>query len=116
MGITAHLVDCAHGISAAGVMARLERQVHDGWAEVAVGSTGNQGYLTDWPSGPATCAGIYRLTFDTSAYFAALGTVSSYHEAAVTFAVSDPAIDMEITVVTTPHGFVAYVERRSRRD
>ena len=89
MTISAHIIDWANGIAAAGVRVRLERYAHAGWAHVGSGTTGSRGRITDWlaeATAPAPAC-VYRMIIDTSAYFASLGAAPLYHDITITFAV-----------------------------
>jgi 5-hydroxyisourate hydrolase len=104
--ITTHVLDTALGKPAAGIFVRLEKQEGGGWIEVthgeggakwtervqdmtgawnevARGVTDADGRCRDLKSDAA--AGIYRLRFDTDAYFRRGGRTSIYPELAITF-------------------------------
>jgi 5-hydroxyisourate hydrolase len=104
--ITTHVLDTALGKPAAGILVRLEKQEGGGWIEVthgeggakwtervqdmtgawnevARGVTDADGRCRDLKSDAA--AGIYRLRFDTDAYFRRGGRTSIYPELAITF-------------------------------
>jgi 5-hydroxyisourate hydrolase len=118
MTISAHIIDWANGIAAAGVRVRLERHAHVGWAHVGSGTTGSRGRITDWlteATAPAPAC-VYRMIIDTSAYFASLGAAPLYHDITITFAVSDPGVCTEVTVAAASGGYMAYLERGGEHD
>jgi len=110
MVISTHLTDCAHGRAADGVRIRLYRQKHDGWDPVASSRTGADGRATDWrfDSEPHIVRGVYRLTFDTSAYFAELGLAAFHPEISVVFVVLDLMESYHVVLLVTPHSYVTY--------
>src|SRR5207248_9075236 len=73
--ITTHVLDLSRGRPAAGLAVILERAHGEAdWAELARGTTGADGRLTDLlPEAAGIPAGTYRLRFATAPYFAAQG-------------------------------------------
>ena len=100
--ITTHVLDIARGRPAAGVPVVLTLHEGDAWRELGRGVTDADGRLrtllpADAPLGP----GVYRLLFDTGAYFAASGVDAFHPEASVVFTEFPPA-----------HAYKATIERR----
>jgi 5-hydroxyisourate hydrolase len=99
--ITTHVLDTALGKPAAGVLVRLDRleggwvsqgaeRVEVGeWIKIASGVTDADGRCGDLRTSAAP--GMYRLTFQTGAYFDALHRASIYPEISITFACEDQA-------------------------
>lgn len=81
--ITTHVLDTALGKPAAGIAVRLERKEDAGWVAIGAGATDADGRCRDLA--PDAPAGIYRLTFDTGAYFARAGRTSIYPEVSIVF-------------------------------
>ncbi|MGD0910438.1 MAG: hydroxyisourate hydrolase [Terracidiphilus sp.] len=101
--ISTHILDTVQGKPGAGIGVRLElmqgggwiESVKDGephervldspggWVEVATGTTDSDGRCRNLA--PDASAGLYRLTFDTGAYFQRSGRASIYPEIAITF-------------------------------
>ena len=108
--ITTHVLDTSRGRPADGVPARLEaRDAAGGWREVGRGKTDEDGRLrTLMPEGSALEAGVYRLTFGVSAYFAARGVESFYPEVSVVFEVRDPAAHYHVPLLLSPYGYSTY--------
>ena len=80
MSLSTHVIDAVLGRPAAGVHVVLSRRSPDGWTRCAQGRTDADGRLRplDDASGEAQLeAGVYELTFDTAAYFAAPGRPGS---------------------------------------
>src|SRR6266576_3767328 len=76
---------------ASGVPVRLERQDPAGkWSSLRSGQTDQDGRCRQLlPEGATLTQGVYRLTFDTSRYFAACGVEGFYPVVDVTFEVRD---------------------------
>ncbi len=106
-GITTHVLDTARGRPAAGVAITLEVRGDDGrWSLVGRGATDADGRLrTLVPAGVAVEARTYRITFDTGAYFDALGVESFYPEASVMFAVRAPTEHHHVPLLLSPFGY-----------
>lgn len=108
-GITTHVLDTAGGRPAAGVPVRLEIREGDGWRELGRGETDADGRARRLlPEGLAPAAGTYRLTFDTGAYFEALGTQGFYPEAAIVFTVRDAGEHHHVPLLLAPFGYSTY--------
>jgi 5-hydroxyisourate hydrolase len=109
-GITTHVLDTSAGRPAAGVAVTLEAQAGAGdWHVVGRGETDADGRLkglTD-ESG-AHAAGVYRLTFDTEAYFAARGVETFYPLAVVVFRVRDASEHHHVPLLVSPFGYSTY--------
>lgn len=87
--ITSHVLDSTSGRPAAGVAIRLISPDDRLIAEAVTDADGRSGSL-----GPESLpAGTYRLTFDTGAYFAAMGVASFYPSVTVTITVDEPDDD-----------------------
>jgi 5-hydroxyisourate hydrolase len=107
-GITTHVLDTARGRPAAGVPVVLERAAADsGWEPVARATTDAdgraRGLLTSAPED-----GSYRLTFDTGAYFGAVGDTGFYPEVSVTFVVADGGEHYHVPLLLSPFGYSTY--------
>ena len=69
--ITTHILDTSRGKPAAGVPAALEFEAAGAWKLVGKGTTNADGRISDLVAKDTLlAAGVYRLTFDTAAYFA----------------------------------------------
>ena len=109
-GITTHVLDTARGRPAAGVPIVLERADAAGaWQRLGQGATDGDGRLrTLLPDGEQPAAGVYRLTFDTQAYFAATGTDSFFPAVHITFQVSAPEQHYHVPLLLSPFGYSTY--------
>ncbi len=106
-GITTHVLDTARGHPASGVPVVLERAVAPGWRLVGHGSTDADGRANDLLSS-APEAGRYRLTFDTEAYFRALGETGFYPEVSLTFLVESGEEHYHVPLLLSRFGYSTY--------
>jgi 5-hydroxyisourate hydrolase len=106
-GITTHVLDTSSGRPASGVALVLERAAGGGWEPVGRAVTDVDGrareLLTSRPQ-----RGRYRLTFDTGAYFGALGVAGFYPEVTVTFSVSEGEDHYHVPLLLSPFGYSTY--------
>ena len=106
--ITTHILDTARGCPAASVPVRLERQVGDDFQIVGSGSTNSDGRVADLMAPGSLTAGVYRITFDTGAYFQALGVRGFYPYAQIVFVVHDVSQHYHVPLLLSPFGFSTY--------
>ena len=108
--ISTHVLDTAKGKPASGVPVRLERQKPSGkWVLIASAQTDQDGRCSQLlPEGATLTPGVYRLTFDTSRYFAACGVEGFYPVVEVTFHVRDGESQFHIPLLLSPHGYTTY--------
>ncbi len=108
--ITTHVLDISRGQPASGVAVRLELETADGsWKEIGAGNTDADGRANDLlPPRFALHGGVYRLVFDTEAYFAALGVEGFYREVTITFTIRDPAQHYHVPLLLSPFGYSTY--------
>lgn len=107
--ISTHVLDTSRGRPAANVPVTLETHAADGlWIPVGRGSTDSDGRWKEVSSTNALGAGIYRLTFDTSAYFTSLGVEGLYPEVIIEFEAKDANGRYHIPLLLSPFGFSTY--------
>jgi len=108
--ITTHVLDTSRGRPAAGVPVLLETQTDGGgWQTLGRGETDADGRLRGLlAEGAKLAAGLYRLTFDTAAYFDSQGTEGFYPEVAITFRVADAAQHYHVPLLLSPYGYSTY--------
>lgn len=106
--VTTHVLDTALGQPAAGVAVRLEFVSDDGWTELGRSVTDADGRARD--VGPATLPpGIYRLVFDTGAYFAGQGSKPAFFpEVAITFRVDGESPHHHVPLLLSPFAYSTY--------
>ena len=106
--LTTHVLDVSLGRPARGVPVTLEARDGDAYRHLARGVTDDDGRVkTLLPEG-ALSAGVYRLTFDTAAYFTALGTAGFYPEVSVVFEVTRPTEHHHVPLLLSPFGYSTY--------
>jgi 5-hydroxyisourate hydrolase len=108
--ITTHVLDTARGKPAAGVPVTVElRGRHDEWHRVGAGVTDADGRQRSLlVAGTTFQRGVYRISFDTAAYFAASATSAFYPAVAVEFTVTDPAQHYHVPLLLSPFGYSTY--------
>ena len=108
--ITTHVLDTSRGRPAVGVAVTLELESADrSWKELGKGVTDADGRARDLlPEGFTLHGGVYRLTFETGAYFAAQKTEAFYREVTIVFTVSDPAQHYHVPLLLNPFGYSTY--------
>jgi 5-hydroxyisourate hydrolase len=107
--ITTHVLDTARGRPAVGVPVRLDRQAADGsYTTVGSGTTDGDGRLRTLLEAGALIPGVHRITFDTSAYFDAVGTPGFYPEVSVVFTVRSGEEHYHVPLLLNPFGYSTY--------
>jgi 5-hydroxyisourate hydrolase len=111
-GITTHILDTSRGRPAAGVTVVLSLRTSaggaDAWREIGRGETDADGRLrTLVPADAALELGVYRITFDTGGYFAALGVEGFYPEASIVFTVRADE-HHHVPLLLNPFGYSTY--------
>jgi 5-hydroxyisourate hydrolase len=110
MSLSTHVLDAALGRPAPGVALVLRRV--DESPDVDVGGLTDDDGRYRFPGaasgGVDLPAGVYRLTFDTGAYFAATGQSGFYPEVSVTFEITDPGAHHHVPLLLSPFAFSTY--------
>jgi 5-hydroxyisourate hydrolase len=128
--LSTHVLDATSGRPAAGVPVRLERRGPDGWLPAGAGQTDADGRLRlaggadglgpdpepdlgpgpepDLGPGPGFEPGVYRITFDTGAYFEARGIASFYPEVTVTFEITGSGEYYHVPLLLSPFAYSTY--------
>jgi 5-hydroxyisourate hydrolase len=108
-GITTHVLDTTSGRPASGVPVALDIRSEDGtWREIARSATDGEGRASLMPSKSQVPRGIYRLSFDTGAYFLASNVEGFYPEVRVVFEVRELAPRHHIPLLLSPYGYSTY--------
>ena len=108
--ITTHVLDTHRGRPAAGVTVVLEQMIAGGpWMERGRGATDSDG-RADGLLVPGSRAepGIYRLVFDTGAYFAAQHVAAFYPSVSVTFEIVRAEEHHHVPLLLAAHGYTTY--------
>jgi 5-hydroxyisourate hydrolase len=107
--ITTHVLDTSRGRPAAGVPVTLEVEAAGGWQLLGKGATNADGRISDlMAEGEALANGVYRLIFDTDAYFRSQGVAGFYPQVAVTFRIDNPVQHYHVPLLLSPFGYSTY--------
>lgn len=107
--ITTHVLDTTRGLPASGLPITLEYQEPPGFVELARGVTDDDGRITNLLAPDHQLApGRYRMTFDTLAYFRAIGTEGFYPVVQVVFDLKGPGHHHHIPLLLSPYGYSTY--------
>jgi 5-hydroxyisourate hydrolase len=108
--ISTHVLDTALGKPAARVPVRLEhREKGGGWTTLGSSITdadGRCGQLLG--ESQSVAEGVYRLIFDTAAYYAAQNMQGLYPVVEITFAVREDDSQLHIPLLLSPNGYTTY--------
>ncbi|HEX4510221.1 MAG TPA: hydroxyisourate hydrolase [Burkholderiaceae bacterium] len=107
-GLTSHVLDLALGQPAGGLLVRLEAVTGNSWRLLASAITDGDGRTGDLLAGAALAEGVYRLLFDTGAYFSTAGRESFYPHVEVTFRVTISGQHHHIPLLLSPFGYSTY--------
>jgi 5-hydroxyisourate hydrolase len=112
--ITTHVLDTAAGRPARGVPVELERQAESvfggssSWEPVGVGTTDNDGRNRELtPEGPVE-PGLYRIRFNTAAYFEATKVKGFFPIVEITFQIEDGTQHYHVPLLLSPFGYSTY--------
>ncbi len=106
--ITTHVLDTARGRPARGVPVSLERRRSGGvFTEIGRGETDADGRLKA-PLAEDLAAGVYRIAFDSAAYFERQGIEGFYPGVSVLFEIRDPAQHYHVPLLLSPYGYSTY--------
>jgi 5-hydroxyisourate hydrolase len=107
--ITTHVLDTARGVPARGLPVRLEVLSGKGrWRALARGVTDANGRIPDLGPDESPKRGLYRLTFDTAAYFRSGKVPCFFPSVSVLFEVKDPAQHYHVPLLLSPFGYSTY--------
>ena len=108
-GISTHILDISRGRPAASVKVTLERSDGEEWREIAAEITDQDGRIKQLlHRQDPLLIGLYRLTFDTQAYFEASGVAGLYPVVQVTITVTDDGAHYHIPLLLTANGYSTY--------
>ncbi|MVM37132.1 hydroxyisourate hydrolase [Spirosoma sp. HMF3257] len=105
--ITTHILDTTLGKPAEAVSVVLYQQQKE-WLELARGFTDSDGRIGDLlPKAIVLPTGIYKLRFETGAYFEQLGVATFYPFVDITFAVTTGE-HYHVPLLLNPFGYSTY--------
>ena len=107
--ISTRVLDLMRGTPAKGVLVRLERQDASGtWQLLNSSHTDQDGRCAQLLPGDQLQAGVYKLLFDTAAYFGALHVSTLYPVVEVTFQVREGESQFHIPLLLSANGYTTY--------
>lgn len=108
--ITTHVLDTARGRPAAGVRVVLEQiGARDEWRVVGRGVTDADGRIgTLMAESIVPLPGVYRLVFETRAYFDTQQIRAFYPHIIVTFEVAEGEAHHHVPLLLSPFGYTTY--------
>jgi len=108
-GISTHVLDTARGAPAGGVPVTLETAGMSTCDVLARALTDPNGRVQALlPEGHRLEAGLYRLTFDTSAYFRAHNVDAFFPEVTILFEIRDASQHYHVPLLLSPFGYSTY--------
>jgi 5-hydroxyisourate hydrolase len=104
--ISTHVLDTSRGQPAANIAVKLDRRESGDWREVARATTDGDGRVRELASEAEP--GIYRLTFEVSGYFSALGQEYFFPFVSVVFQLRHPNERHHVPLLISPFGYSTY--------
>ena len=106
--LTTHILDTTKGKPAPGVRISLFRQHNEEWQEISIGTTDNDGRVSDLLKKDALLdLGNYKLRFETGEYFDKQGIQSFYPFVEIIFNITSRE-HYHIPLLISPHGYNTY--------
>lgn len=102
--VSTHVLDAVSGGPAAGVPITL---IGANDAVLAEGHTDADGRNRDLGQ-VVLNEGVYRLRFDTAAYFAAIGITGFYPEVVIAFEITDGTAKYHVPLLLSPYAYSTY--------
>jgi 5-hydroxyisourate hydrolase len=108
--ITTHVLDTARGRPAAGVPVVLEMiDAYGNWHVIGRGATDADGRQRNLVDGSVTLTvGMYRLLFDTRAYFEAQQVRTFFPNVVVTFEIAEAEAHYHVPLLISPYSYTTY--------
>lgn len=107
--ITTHVLDTSIGQPAVGVPVVLERREGDSvWVVVGRGQTDADGRIRGFSDNAAQGAGVYRLVFETGAYFRARRADAFFPFVSIVFDVANASAHYHVPLLLSPFGYSTY--------
>jgi 5-hydroxyisourate hydrolase len=103
MSLSSHVLDAVTGTPAIGVAVTL---TDSAGATLAEATTDDDGRIKSL--GDGLQAGVYRLRFDTAAYFAAQAVAAFYPEIVIAFEITDTGSHYHVPVLLSPYAYSTY--------
>ena len=106
--VTSHVLDTSAGKPAPGVPVTLEQKSSDDWKKLAEGVTNEDGRIVNLIDKERILEkGIYRLVFETAAYFSNQNKKTFYPRVVIEFEIFD-ASHYHVPLLLNPFGYSTY--------
>lgn len=106
--ISTHVLDLVRGGPARGLAITLESQVGGDWVTVASGQTNDDGRIGDLVPRGSSVSGVFRITFETGAWYAAKGERCFYPRVPIIFEIPAPGEHYHVPLLIGPYGYSTY--------
>ncbi|HZC22872.1 MAG TPA: hydroxyisourate hydrolase [Candidatus Binatia bacterium] len=106
--ISTHILDLARGKPASGVAVQLERLESGSWRLLNSTSTDQDGRCAQLLASDELAPGVYRLRFDTTAYFSGLRIETLYPSVEVMIQVREGESQFHIPLLLNANGYTTY--------
>ncbi|TRZ00357.1 hypothetical protein DNTS_030398 [Danionella cerebrum] len=108
--LTTHVLNTAQGIPGANMSLDLHRQDPSSsvWILLTTGRTNADGRCPGLISTEHLVAGVYKLRFETEAYWKELGETSFYPYVEVVFKIREPSQKFHIPLLLSPFSYSTY--------
>lgn len=108
--LSVHVLDIQTGKPSGGIEVVLEKRTDSGWETLNQAVTEeNSGRISAlFPQDQDFSEGIYRVTFETGAYFDAQGTDTFFPDIPVPFKVENTGQHYHIPLLLSPYGYSTY--------
>ena len=104
--ISTHVLDTVAGKPAAGISVILESHTNNAWSAIAQSATDPDGRCRNLIANDAP--GLYRLRFDTGAYFAQQQRTSIYPEIVITFTCAAGESHYHLPLLLSDNSYTTY--------
>lgn len=106
--ITTHVLDTSLGKPAQGIAIHLQAQKNNEWTTIASGITNEDGRIANLlPDNQLLTPAVYRMLFETGAYYKALNIKTFYPEVAIAFETFDTT-HYHVPLLLNPFGYSTY--------
>lgn len=106
--ITTHVLDTTHGRPAAGVHVILEHSQDAEWRVIGTRETDADGRVKSFTNAASLAPGVYRLVFDTGAYFGKTGITAFYPQVILVFETAAGESHYHVPLLLGPFGYTTY--------
>lgn len=106
--VSTHVLDTHRGRPAANVPVRLERKDGSAYTLLKEAATDADVRVKELVPEGELLPGVYRITFDTDAYFTAQSVEGFYPEASIVFTIRDASAHYHVPLLLSAHGYATY--------